>query len=63
MVSISGPISVYMKGVRCVSIRGNPIVSGSDDGMLYCWNATTGESIGSGKFVACYLRSAYTNLF
>ena len=46
-----------------MAIRGNLIVSGPDNGILYRWNATAGDSIGNGKLVASYLRSAYTNLF
>ena len=35
------------EAVLSVAIRGNLIVSDSDDGLLYRWNATTGKSIGS----------------
>ena len=62
-MSLSKPMSVHTKGVRCVAIRENLIVSGSDDGMLYRWSALSGESMGSSKLVEFYLRSAYINLF
>ena len=37
----------HAEAVFSVAIRGNLIVSGSDDGFLYRFNVTTGEVIGS----------------
>ena len=51
------------EAVLSVAVRGNLIVSDSDHGLLYRWNATTGKSIGSalqgqGGTVGCVAVSA-----